>query len=308
MQVLSQRYLPMGSRMVRTCSAWWLVAALGLQAHGVRAQDGDKPARAGSHQGRTLAAGIGGGALIAGSLIALDHAWYRQYERGHFRFFNDGREWQGMDKAGHVFATYTVGEWGHTLLRWCGVRDRAALWAGGMVGLVYLTGVEYLDGRSVGWGFSCWDMAANAAGTGLYIGQELAWGEQRLRVKYSARLSPYAAQRPSLLGDGLAERILKDYNGATVWLSVPPALFGCKAVPPWFALAVGYGAGGMLGAEPAPGQYRQFLLAPDLDLTRLPVKGDGWRALLKVLNCVKVPLPALEVDSRGRWFLHPLYF
>lgn len=259
-------------------------------------------------RGQTLGVVVGGGLVIGGTLVGLDQAWYQQYGRTRFKLFNDGAEWQGMDKAGHLFATYTVGEWGHSLLRWCGVRDRTALWAGGAVGLAYLTGVEYLDGRSEGWGFSLWDMAANVLGSGLYIGQELAWKEQRIRVKYSAHLTPFAAQRPSLLGEGLGERILKDYNGCTIWLSVRPKAFGATGLPAWLALAVGYGAEGMLQADPAAGQYKQFYLSPDVDLTRLPVRSPVLRTALKVLNCIKVPLPTLEYDGRGRWHAHAAYF
>jgi hypothetical protein len=260
------------------------------------------------HRGRLIGTTIGGGAIIAGTLIGLDQAWYGQYEREPFHFFDDGGEWQALDKVGHVFATYTVGRWGHGLLRWCGVPQKTALWAGGTLGLVYLSAVEYMDGHSAGWGFSTWDMMANAAGTGLFIGQELGWGEQRIKLKYSAHLTPYAKERPDLLGKGLSERILKDYNGSTYWVSANLHAFGWKAPPVWLNLAVGYGADGMLRADPAPGQVRQYFLSADVDLERIPTKSKALRTALLVLNCVKVPLPALEFRSDGRVLAHGLYF
>ena len=73
-----------------------------------------------------------------------------------------------------------------------------------------MTGVEVLDGTSSGWGFSGWDMVANTAGAGLFIGQDIGWGEQRLRLKLSSHLTDYAAMRPELLGEAPAERVLKD--------------------------------------------------------------------------------------------------
>ena len=287
-----------------------LLCGLLLAAGAVHAQGGGarEAAPDSLRRGRFLGVVGGGGLVIGGTLVGLDQAWYQQYGRTPFKFFNDGREWQGMDKVGHLFATYTVGEWGHSLLRWSGVRDRTALWVRGAVGLAYLTGVEYLDGRSEGWGFSLWDMAANTLGSGLYIGQQLAWKEQRIRVKYSAHLTSYAAQRPSLLGEGLGERILKDYNGCTIWLTVCPRAFGAQHLPDWLTMAVGYGAEGMVQADPALGQYKQFYLSPDVDLTRLPVRSPALRTLLKVLNCVKLPLPTLEYDGRGRWRAHAAYF
>ena len=47
--------------------------------------------------------------LTSVTLISLDQAWYSQYQRVPFHGFDDGPEWMGFDKAGHVFATYTVG-------------------------------------------------------------------------------------------------------------------------------------------------------------------------------------------------------
>ncbi len=260
------------------------------------------------HRGRLVGTTIGGGAIIAGTLIGLDQAWYGQYGREPFHFFDDGSEWQGLDKVGHGFATYTVGRWGHGLLRWCGVPQRTALWAGGTLGLVYLSAVEYMDGHSAGWGFSAWDMAANVVGTGTFIGQELGWQEQRIKLKYSAHLTPFALDRPDLLGEGLSERILKDYNGSTYWVSANLRSFGWKALPMWLNVAAGYGAEGMVQAEPASGQVRQYFLSADVDLERIPVRNKTLRTVLLVLNCVKVPLPALEFRSDGRLLAHGLYF
>lgn len=286
----------------------WLGAVLFLVHHSLSGQVTDTTRHVVPDRGRSIATVVGGGVLIAGSLISLDRAWYSQYARVPFHFFDDGGEWQEMDKVGHGFATYTVGKWGHGLLRWCGMSRNTRIWAGGTLGLAYLSAVEYMDGRSSGWGFSGWDMAANAAGTGLFIGQELAWNEQRITMKYSAHLTDFAPQRPDLLGEGLSERILKDYNGCTYWLSGNPRAFGCKALPPWLNIAAGYGAEGMLHANGDPGQFRQFYIAPDIDLERIPTKSKLLRTVFFALNCVKVPLPAIEFQGNGTVKAHALYF
>lgn len=260
------------------------------------------------HQARLIGTIGGGGLLIGGTLIGLDQAWYGQYQRVAFHGFDDGPEWMGLDKAGHVFATYTVGEWGYGLLRWCGVKERTAIWAGGSLGFVYLAAVEYMDGRSSGWGFSGWDFAANAVGSGLFIAQQSTWHEQRFRVKYSSHLTDFAEQRPGLLGSTLPERILKDYNGCTFWLSANLHSLGWKRMPAWLNLAAGYGADGMLGARDREGVFGQFYLSPDIDLTRIPTRSKFLRTVLFALNCVKVPLPAIEVRGNGEVRGHVLYF
>lgn len=289
----------------RWCLSWALFVVWSL-AWGQTGQNADTVREVPSV--RRLCTVIGGGAIVAGTLVSLDRAWYSQYDRSSFHLFNDGGEWLQMDKVGHSFATYTVGKWGYSLMRWCEYPEKASVWAGGTLGLAYLTAVEYMDGRSAEWGFSTWDMAANVAGTGLFIGQQLGWKEQRITMKYSAHLTDYALQRPNVLGDGLSERILKDYNGCTFWLSANASAFGMKRVPHWLNMAVGYGAEGMLYADRNNGQYRQFYLSPDIDLQRIPTKSRALRTLFLVLNCVKVPMPALELTGRGDLRGHWLYF
>lgn len=253
----------------------------------------------------------------AGAFVALDQAWYAQYDRGRFHFFNDGEEWMQMDKTGHFFSTYTLGSWSSAMLRHCGMQQGRSRWIGGSVGLVLLSGVEVLDGTSDAWGFSVWDMAANTGGAALFIGQDALWNEQRIRPKLSAHLTDYAAMRPDLLGEGTAERILKDYNGLTLWLSGNiSSLSGSEVVPSWFSVAIGYGAEGMTTAmEPKPGEgpaaapwYRQIYISPDIDLTRVRVRSKALRTVLFVLNSIKVPAPAVEFRSDGRVLGHWIYF
>ena len=86
------------------------------------------------HKGRTIGTAIGGGTIITGTLVSLNSAWYSQYERNAFHFFNDVDEWQQLDKIGHGFSTYTVGKWGHGLVHWCGLKEKTSVWVGGTLG------------------------------------------------------------------------------------------------------------------------------------------------------------------------------
>jgi hypothetical protein len=260
------------------------------------------------HPLRAWAVGAGAAVFTAGSLVALDHAWYQGYERTGLHFFNDGAEWYQVDKLGHAHSAYQLGRAGHASFRWAGMREGTATWVGGSLGLAYLTGVEYLDGRSAAWGFSGWDMLANTAGAALFIGQQRAWGEQRILLKWSARLTEFAPRRPDLLGNTTAERLLKDYNGTTVWLSANARSLGWRSMPCWLNLAVGMGAEGMLGAEAGPDSYRQWYLAPDVSFSRIPVRGKALRTLFFLLDAVKLPAPAVEYRGQGEWRGHWLGF
>lgn len=263
---------------------------------------------------RTVVGLAGAGAV--GAYVALDQAWYAQYDRSSFHTFDDSHEWLLLDKTGHIFSTYMLGEWGHAVLSHCGASRRTARWAGGSIGLVFLTGVEVLDGTSSGWGFSGSDMLANTLGAGLFIGQDAAWGEQRMRLKFSSHFTEYAAMRPDLLGSGAAERILKDYNGLALWLSGNVrGLTRNESVPSWLNMAVGYGGEGLISAVPLDSEaltgnapYRQYYLSLDMDLSKIRTRSRVLRTLLFMLNSIKVPAPTLEIRSTGKVVGHWLYF
>lgn len=263
------------------------------------------------HPGRFWGVTVGGGAVMAGSLVALDQVWFSDYERTHFRFFNDGREWLGMDKAGHFYTSYWIGRWSNGLLGWSGVRRKDAAWAGFATSMAFLTGVELLDAHSAGWGFSGWDMLANVSGAGLFLGQELAWGEQKVKLKFSVRPSPYAAQRPELLGRGFVQELIKDYNAQTIWATIPLGA-ATRRSDAWGALGIslGHAADGMLTGHPSAGdgRVRQLLLSLDLDLECIPTRSKAVRTALFLLNCLKIPAPALEWRSDGRFVAHGLYY
>ena len=286
---------------------WLLTAALPGNCQGVVQLDtaGDSedvpPARKLSCCRAKVVALASGG--IAGTLLVLNGAWYTQYDRSAFHSFDDSKEWFQMDKVGHFFSAYTLGRWGQAAWHGCGTTRRESVLLGGSLGLLFLSGVELLDGTSAGWGFSWSDMAANMAGAGFFVGQQALWDEERITVKLSAHPTAFAAQRPNLLGESLGERILKDYNGQTIWLSGNLRSFAPDTgLPSWLNVAVGHGAENMLTAFPVPGdgRYRQYYLAPDIDLTRIKTGSKVVRTMLFVLNGIKLPLPGMEVRSTGR--------
>ena len=162
-------------------------------------------------------------ALYSSSLIALNELWFADYSQSSFHLFNDNYEWQQMDKFGHATTSYYLGRVGIGLMKWSGVKRKKAIWYGGMLGWFYQSTIEVLDGCSSGWGFSLGDIGANTVGSILVIGEELAWDDQRIVLKYSFQQSKYSKYRPSILGSTWQENMLKDYNGQTYWLSVNPS-------------------------------------------------------------------------------------
>ena len=251
------------------------------------------------------------------TLVGLDQLWYADYPRSKFQTIDDADEWLQMDKLGHTFSAYQLGKVGADLLKWSGVSKKDQLIYGATLGFTFLTAVEVLDGYSAEWGFSWSDMAANAAGTGLYVGQELLWQEQRILMKYSFHQTKFASQRPDKLGDGFLEEVLKDYNGQTYWLSANVNSFiKSSKLPSWLNVAIGYGADGMLTGKNemvnnlliSQNRQRQYYLSLDVDLSKIKTNSRLLRSLFDVFNMIKVPFPTLEFNDKNGLKFHYIYF
>ncbi|HMJ46392.1 MAG TPA: hypothetical protein VK498_03640, partial [Ferruginibacter sp.] len=49
-------------------------------------------------------------------------------------------------------------------------------------------------------------------------------------------------------------------------------------------------------------RYRQWYIAPDIDLTKIKTRKKGFRIALDLLNIVKFPAPSLEYsNSKIKW-------
>jgi hypothetical protein len=282
---------------------------------------GDSLKNSANYKGRLVAVSATAGTLYVASMIGLYELWYADYPRSSFHFINDCSQWLSMDKIGHTVTSYWIGRIGYESLRWSGVERKKAIWYGGMWGLVYLTTVEVFDGFSEEWGASGCDLAANALGTGIIIGQQLLWDDQRFTFKFSFQPSGYAEYRPDLLGEDFMQQMLKDYNGQTYWLSASISSFfpeTCR-FPKWLDLSFGYSGEGMLGAKSNPAEYNgeplpyferysQYILSLDVDLTKIKTRNETVRLLLNMVGFIKIPFPALEFNRIDKVKWHWMYY
>ena len=209
--------------------------------------------------------------------------------------------------------------------------------------LGFMSTIEVMDGFSEQWGFSLGDIGFNAMGASFFAAQELLWQEQRIQFKVSG-IRPGYPQEPLYSTDGslittLDQRaaglygtnffnvLLKDYNALTVWSTVNIHAWmknkNSTRFPKWLNLALGYGAGNLYGGtenrwetedgvvfELDPQRYprhRQYYISLDVDWTKLPTKQPWVRVLLKSLNFLKMPAPALEWNSLGKARFHYLH-
>jgi len=263
------------------------------------------------------------------TMVGLYSDWYKNYPQTNFHFFNDNAEWMQVDKVGHAYSAYIEGYGSMEMWRWAGLSRRKSAWIGGLSALAYQTTIETLDGFSSEWGWSWGDMGANVFGSGLLIGQELLWNEQRIKYKFSFHRinydSPDLNRRANdIYGSSISERMIKDYNGQTYWLSANLKSFMPQSnLPAWLSVAFGYGADGMYGAlsniekdkngivtfdRSDISRYRQYYISPDIDLTKIKTHSKFLKLAFGALNAFKFPLPSLEYNSKGKFGFHIIHF
>ena len=100
------------------------------------------------------------------------------------------------------------------------------------------------------------------------------------------------------------------------------SFFPESRVPAWLNVSIGTGAEGMFGANenigkddngninfyrPDVKRYRQWYLAPDIDLTKIKTNKKGLKLVFTLLNVVKFPMPALEY-SNGKFRFNAIAF
>ncbi len=268
-----------------------------------------------------------GSAAYTVSGISLYDAWYRDYERSRFHFYNDWGHWQHVDKAGHMFAAYFQTNWAYHTWRWAGLNEKNSIWAGMLTSFISQTTIEVMDGFSAGWGFSVPDFLTNTAGIGAFGIQQSLFREQRVLFKFSSspvnyskryRSPVYGERADQLFGSNPFVRTLKDYNTQTIWISANVrSFFPIIPLPKWMNIAVGYGAENMFGGyqnnglpeyDPFLQRYQQFYLSLDADLSRIETDSPFLRTVLDVLNIMKLPFSTVEFNSKGEIKFHIIKF
>lgn len=252
----------------------------------------------------------------SGALVGLNQVWYSDHPRESFHFFNDNKDWKQLDKVGHFYNAFQLSHIGIKAFKSTGLSsEKSYLW-GGLLGVMMLTPIEVFDGFSAEYGASWGDVIANASGSALLYSQYLIWDEVRIYPKFSFYPSSLAQKRPELLGNGLHEEVIKDYNAMTFWLSfdISRLLGGQNNFPKWLNIAFGYGGNGMISSNDKTSEamgydpYRQYYLAIDIDLSHIKTESKFLKALLFMGNMIHLPSPAIEFNRKKGLVFHPVHF
>lgn len=270
---------------------------------------------------RAIGVSAAGATAWVGSITALHFVWYKDFPKSGFHTFDDSREWQQMDKVGHLYTSWQFGRFVGDLYEWTGLDHKKASLIGAGFSVGYMTTFELLDATNEQWGFSWSDVGFNTLGTLTYWSQEYFWNHQYCHFKFSAHDSGLSQYRPNVLGNSFASRLLKDYNGQTYWMSFNPIEWfkSDSKIPKWINLSFGYSINDQLVGDGGTfvytdnsqslsfTPYRQYFLSLDINFEAIPTQSRLLKVVFRGLNCLKVPFPALEF-SQGKLGFRPFYF
>ena len=287
------------------------------------------------NRNRLVSSSIFSGLSYTGFSIGLYNAWYKNFDQEPFHLFDDRGEWRYMDKYGHFYTAYFQGVLVFKGSRWTGLKEDPSVLTGFLLGTIFQSTIEVMDGFSSKWGFSLADVGMNFAGSGAFVIQQKIWHEQRIHFKMSNVPRPYPnvsiqAENSSsvtslqnradvLYGTTFAERFLKDYNSQVYWACIDMRKFTSSSkFPKWLNIAVGYSAGNLFGGYENKWEeeaneydirsqyprYSRFLLAPDINLTSIRTKNYLINSMLDIMDVFHVPLPAIEVNTLGEFHFH----
>lgn len=243
------------------------------------------------HKPRLWAAVGSGSVIYSTALVFMHRSWVSNAPSKHFHTINDSGDWNQMDKMGHWFLSYNQGRWLYSGVRWAGVRPRTAAWLGFAGSQLMMGTLEMFDGYASRWGFSWSDMGFNLLGSGMFLSQQIGWGEQRIMMKVSAWPKTYPSdpiypvspagsdgsttlqqRSDALYGTGPVSLFLKNYNASTVWVSVNPRSFLSERgawLPRWLNVAVGMGADNLFVGQGYEWKANLDCNGPDCDTYRL---------------------------------------
>lgn len=279
------------------------------------------------NQKRLTGVCVGAVGLYAGFMTVVGVEWYGKQPMGKFHWFEDAREWNQIDKAGHFYVPYFTTVFSYNMLRWSGMKNTPAALTAGAFGFLSLAAIEIPDGLTNKYGASWSDIVFDFGGAAFATAQYLIWKEQRISIKYSLHSVNYPIgelrdRANELYGKSFGEKILKDYNGITTWVSLNLYSFNHNIKAPWLNLAFGYGAGNLYGGfenkwtdkngvyhdRSDIKRYRKFLISLDADFSRFKTNSKAGKMVLGILNIVKLPMPAVEFNTLGQVIFHPMYF
>ncbi len=241
-------------------------------------------------------------AWSAGALFMEFQWWWREdylYQQHEFRFQSDGyfyNDSYGIDKLGHMYASYLIFGLTYDVLRWAQYDETTALWSAVAVPASHALAIEVADGFSK-WAFNMSDLYFNSAGI-LYGALQAKHPVLRnFQFKWSYYPSAGGGTKDPDWGPA------SDYSGHIYWIAVDVhRLLPEKAKKfwtPYLNIAFGLGAKNVSYGDVGPKKH-SFAVSLDWNTNALLPDGDTWNIMKNLIGKIHFPAPGAKVYTGER--------
>lgn len=240
-------------------------------------------------------------ALVTSGIVLNYEAFWKSADDVPFHISTDPPYSMHVDKFSHAYLSMAVSDGIRGAYRIAGLKPSTSSWLG--AGLSVATGlmIELEDarhGNDPQYGFSPGDVAADIVGASLPLVRHYYPAFERVSMKLS--IWPSDAR-------SAYKTIIDDYESQYYWVTYDP--HEILGTPKWLNIAAGYGCENLeavswlpsrAGKQPAA----RLFIGPDINLAGIPIEGAFWKGFTSVMRYVRIPLPALEVSPRMKfWWL-----
>ncbi len=244
---------------------------------------------------RLALVGVGTAGTMAVIHVYQQHAWWSGQRRS-FHVVNDWDYALNIDKIGHFYGATLISNLFSSSLQWAGIERKSAMIYGALLATVFGLYVEFEDGFATDWGFSPGDAGANILGGWYPVAQYYFPFLRNFNFKWS-----YIPT--TQLKTGVKKIFIDDHEGQTMWLSISVNEFLPSKIekfyPDFLNIAIGYGVRDLNGYG---GGKREFYIALDYNLEKLPGDGWLWNFIKKNLNYIRLPGPAVRLTPKVAFF------
>jgi len=225
--------------------------------------------------------------------------WWKQdyyYQQHEFRIQGDGyfnNHAYGVDKLGHMYASYLIFHLTYDVMKWADFNDHTAFWSAIAVPASHAIAIELGDGFSK-WAFNVSDLYFNSAG--------LIYGALQVKYPYLKNFDYKWSYFPSA-GGGTNDPDwgpASDYSGHIYWFSMDMHNILPESVreywPKYINLAVGLGAKNVSYGDTGTPKHK-FVIGLDWNTNAILPDGDTWGVFKNLINKIRFPAPAAKFYS-----------
>lgn len=246
--------------------------------------------------------GIVLGGMFTGWLgmhVYYSQTWWKNRVH-YFKFAEDPFYGRDVDKLSHVYTANLITVGSASLFEWTGLNPALSLALGSTTAIAYETYIEINDGLSPDWGFDWGDMAGNLIGSLYPVAQRYVPALRTINFKWSFK--------PSWLQKKLRNYpdLLDDYTSMKFWITFNPYDLMPKKWQKYYPSFLGYGVGVTIQNAShitgATNAFREWYVAFDIDVTKLPGNTDFLKKLKAILNFYHIPTPGIKLSPGKVWY------